>query len=104
MEQAKVTWPQGLKIWWSYSWRAFVLLLLVMIPLEAIMFWFIMSHLPKPGTNATPETAARMAGMMAIVWPVAMAVMIALQVQAMLWMLKSARWSDFRVAVLPRDR
>jgi hypothetical protein len=33
-----------------------------------------------------------------------MAVVIALQAQAMRWMLNKAAWSDFRVALLPRDQ
>jgi hypothetical protein len=33
-----------------------------------------------------------------------MVVVIVLQAQAMRWMLNKARWSDFRVALLPHDQ
>lgn len=102
MDQVDITWLRALKIWWSYSWRAFVLILLVMVPLEAIIFWYAMSPLRKAGGNSADTM--RMAGTMATLWPVLMAVAIALQAQAMRWMLNKARWSDFRVAVLPRDQ
>ena len=99
MEQVHITWFRAFKVWWSFTWRAFVLLLLVMVPMEIVLFGYMRSHFPKPG--ADPAEAARMMGTMAIVWPIIMAVMIALQAQAMRWMLNKARWSDFRVAVLP---
>jgi len=101
VDQADITWLRALKIWWSFSWRAFVLMLLVMVPLEAVFFWYAMSNLPKAGGN--PADAMRMAGTMAAIWPIFMAALIALQAQAMRWMLNKARWSDFRVAVLRRD-
>ena len=101
MEQIDITWGRALKIWWSYAWRAFVLTLLVMVPLEIAMAAYMMSHLPKAGGD--PTQAVRMVGTMAILWPIFMAVLLALQIQAMRWMLNKARWSDFRVAVLSRD-
>jgi zona occludens toxin (predicted ATPase) len=102
MGPVDITWLRALKIWWSYSWRAFVLMLLVMVPLEIVMFSYMMHHFPQRGA-ASPADAMRMAGTMAAVWPIFMAALIALQAQAMRWMLNKARWSDFRVAVLPRD-
>jgi len=74
MDQADITWLRALKIWWSFSWRAFVLMLLVMVPLEAVFFWYAMSNLPKAGGN--PADAMRMAGTMAAIWPVFMAALI----------------------------
>ena len=102
MEQVDITWLRALKIWWSYSWRAFVLMLLVMVPLEIILFSFMMNHFPKAGA-ASPADVMRMTGTTAAVWPLFMAALIALQAQAMRWMLNKARWSDFRVSVLPPD-
>jgi hypothetical protein len=43
-----ITWLRALKIWWSFSWRAFVLMLLVMVPLEAVFFWYAMSNGGQP--------------------------------------------------------
>ena len=101
MNPVDITWGRALKVWWSYSWRALVLTLLVMIPLEIIIFALFLRNLPKASSD--PADAMRVAGTMAILWPVMMAALLALQVQAMRWMLKAARWSDFRVAVLPPD-
>jgi hypothetical protein len=41
-------------------------------------------------------------GMM-IARPILMAFVVAIQAQGRRWMLRKARWSDFRLAVLPRD-
>ena len=102
MQSVELTFGRAFKVWWSYSWRAFVLALLVLVPLEIVMFWYMMSHVPRQGAN--PAEAASVAGTMAAAWPIIMVVVIALQAQAMRWMLNKARWSDFRVAVLPRDQ
>lgn len=102
MEQVDVTWARAFKIWWSYSWRACVLGLLVLIPLEALMLWYLKSHLPQQGSN--PAAVARVARTLAIAWPILMALVIAAQAQAMRWMLNKAPWSDFHVAVLPHDQ
>jgi hypothetical protein len=102
MQSIELTFGRAFKVWWSYSWRAFVLALLVVVPLEIVMFWFMMGHFPKQGAN--PAGAARVAGTIAAVWPILMVVVIALQAQAMRWMLNKARWSDFRVALLPHDQ
>jgi hypothetical protein len=99
MQSVELTLGRAFKVWWSYSWRAFVLALLVVVPLEIVMFWYMMSHLPKQGAN--PAGAP---GTLAAAWPIVMVVVIALQAQAMRWMLNKARWSDFRVALLPRDQ
>lgn len=100
MESIELTWFRALKVWWSYSWRAMVLTLIVMVPLELVVVAFIRTSM-QPGT--TDGQALRMAGIMAVVWPVLMAAIVAVQVQAMRWMLNKARWSDFRVSLLPRD-
>jgi len=101
MEQIDITWLRALKLWWSFAWRAWVLMLLVLIPMEIVFVSYMMSHFPKPG--AGPAEAMRMAGTMAILWPIFMGALIVLQAQAMRWMLNRARWSDFRVAVLPPE-
>ena len=102
MEQLPITWLRALKIWWSFAWRAWVLMLLVLVPMEILLFWYMMSHFPKQG-GGNPAEAMRLAGTMMVLWPIFMAVLIALQAQAMRWMLNKAHWSDFRVDVLPRD-
>ena len=49
MEQLPITWLRALKIWWSFAWRAWVLMLLVLVPMEILLFWYMMSHFPKQG-------------------------------------------------------
>jgi hypothetical protein len=102
MQSVKLTFGRAFKVWWSYSWRASVLALLAVVPLWIVMFWYMMSVFHKQGAN--PAEAASVAGTMAAAWPIAMVVVIALQAQAMRWMLNKARWSDFRVTLLPRDQ
>jgi hypothetical protein len=36
-------------------------------------------------------------------WLLMMALFLALQTQGMRWMLRDAKWSDFRIALLPKD-
>ena len=55
--------------------------------------------MPKPGEPPDFTKMQHMFGMFAIIWPIMMAAMIGLQALAMRWMLKKARWSDFRIAL-----
>jgi hypothetical protein len=103
MEQVEITWQRSLKVWWSYSWRVFVLMLVVIVPLDIIMFSLVLTRIPKPGVQSDPAETMKAFRAMAILWPIFMAAMVAAQVLAMRWMLRGARWSDFRLAVLPRE-
>jgi hypothetical protein len=105
MDQVQLTWTRGLKVWWSYTWRTAVLTLLAMIPLQIIMFVTVFRYLPLSGQKpaADPADILRLMPFMMLLWLVIMAGMIAIQAQGMRWMLKDARWSDFRLAVLPPD-
>ena len=104
MEEVEVTWLRGLKFWWSFTWRAMVLTMLVVFPLEILAFVFLFPHMPKAVPGQPPDLSAMkyMGLIMLVVWPIMMATVIGMQVQGMRWMLKSAKWSDFRVAILPR--
>lgn len=78
--------------------------MLVMIPCDIVLFGFVWKTvMPEPGSPADPAHMAKVAGVMMLVWPVVMAATIAVQVQAMRWMLKGANWSDFRIDVVSRD-
>ncbi|MBV8784722.1 MAG: hypothetical protein JOZ67_11095 [Gammaproteobacteria bacterium] len=98
MEQIPISWSRALKIWWSYSWRASVLMLVVMVPLDVAFMTYTMTHAPTATTSAA---GLQLAATMALAWPILMALVIALQAQAMRWMLRRARWSDFRVVLVP---
>ena len=105
MEEVAVTWVRGLKLWWSFAWRGMVLMLLLIIPLQIIMFLIVVPSMPKPVAGQAPNIAQMQhtAAIFAILWPIVMVAMIALQVQGMRWMLKKARWSDFRILLVRRQ-
>ena len=73
-------------------------------PGGVVGIWFSCAPLPKvaPGQVMDPAQFQGTFAGMAILWPIMMAAMIGLQVQGMRWMLKKARWADFRVALLPK--
>jgi hypothetical protein len=102
--QLDVTWGQALKIWWSFTWRSSVLFVLIVFPLEAILMFFLFRNMPQHGQKLDPQQGIRMASRMMMAWPVLMALVIALQAAGMRWMLQKARWSDFRLAILPPER
>ena len=104
MDQVDVTWGLALKIWWSFCWRASVLFFLVVFPLELIGMIFMSRYMPHPGQKGMdPKQAMRISSGMMIAWPILMALVVAIQAQGMRWMLRKARWSDFRLAVLPHE-
>lgn len=104
MDQVEITFGRSFKIWWSFAWRTWVLSFLVVIPIQIFLFFFVFRNLPPAGSKADPQTIFKMMSGMMIAWPIMMAAIIALQAQAVRWMLRKARWSDFRVALLPRDQ
>jgi heme/copper-type cytochrome/quinol oxidase subunit 2 len=104
MDNVEVTWVRALSIWWSFCWRAMVLSFLIVVPLEGMGMFFLVSHIPHPGQPLDPQQSMRVASTMLILWPLMMALVVAIQVVAMRWMLRSARWADFRLAVLPPDQ
>jgi hypothetical protein len=103
MDNVDVTLVRALRIWWSFCWRAMVLSFLMLFPLEAIAMFFVFSHMPPPGQKMSPQDAMRMSSTMMVVWPFMMAAIVGTQVVAMRWMLRSARWADFRLALLPPE-
>jgi threonine/homoserine/homoserine lactone efflux protein len=103
MEPVEITWGRAFKVWWSFSWRGFVLCLLAMIPLQIILFATVFTHMPHPGQKADPAEFFRMMPFLMLIWLVMMGLVFVLQGYAMRWMLRDAKWSDFRLAMLPRD-
>lgn len=104
MDNVEVTWVRALSVWWSFCWRAMVLSFLILVPLEGIAMFFLISHLPRPGQPMDPQQSMRVASTMMILWPFMMGLIVAIQVVAMRWMLRSARWADFRLAVLSPEQ
>jgi len=99
MDQIEITWARALKIWWSFSWRAWVPSLLVVVPLDIFLSILVMG---RARSTTDSVDAMRMLAPFVLLWPLVIVAVIALQAQAMRWALHRARWSDFRVAVLPR--
>jgi hypothetical protein len=104
MDTTSVTYGQALRIWWSYLWRLFVLVIPVMI-ITMIVVLIIMPF-PNPGETPPVVRPDQIPGMMAkmtVLWIFMMALNILGQVQAMRWMLKT-RWTGFRLQVISDDK
>jgi heme/copper-type cytochrome/quinol oxidase subunit 2 len=103
MEPVDITYGRAVKVWWSYSWRVMVLTLLAVLPLQILFLGIMFTHLPAPGHKVDPAEFAKYAPLFIIGWLLVMAVILALQAYGMQWMLRDAKWSDFRIALLPKD-
>lgn len=103
-----MTFTQALKVWWSYSWRASILL----IPLWTIMLvWLLLGlvsafqemQLSGQGLgNLNIGQALRLLSGGTTVSILFMVATAAVQVFAMRWTLNS-RWADFRLKAVPPD-
>ncbi len=103
-----MTLMQAFKVWWSYSWRASILV----IPLGIIMMaWSLfglfsdlrnMSLSAQSLANLNVDQLARLAGGGVSLWILSMVLTAVIQVFAMRWTLNS-RWSDFRLKAVPPD-
>jgi hypothetical protein len=95
-----VTFGRALKIWWSFVWRAILLMIPIMIVSMVVMVSIF--PFPKQGQPAPvlrPDQIAGMTGKMFGLWLFMMVFQIAAQVQAVRWMLKT-KWSNFRLQVV----
>jgi hypothetical protein len=104
MDITSVTYGQALRIWWSYLWRVFVLLVPVMV-ITMIALLIIMPF-PKPGEPPQamrPDQIPGMLAKMTVLWIFMMTLNILGQVQAMRWMLKT-KWTGFRLQVISDDK
>jgi hypothetical protein len=92
-----ITFARGVKIWWSYMWRALVLI----IPLTIVLVPVVMYIVPHPASGApvTPDQLHGALSTLRPIWLLTLIVNVLLQVQAMRWMLKT-RWSDFRLVTV----
>jgi hypothetical protein len=93
------TFGNAFKIWWSFVWRATVLMIPVMVIAMIITVWLF--PFPKPGdtTVVRPDQIPGLTGKFLVLWLSLMALNIAAQVQATRWMLKT-KWSNFRLQVV----
>ena len=98
MSTIEITFMRALKVWWSFIWRGYVLLLPVGIVMGVAMFW-MMPFPTHPGPMG-PDQAKLMIGKGSVFWIVMMVLMVVVQTFAMRWMLKT-RWSDFTLVAAP---
>ena len=101
-----MTLMQAFKVWWSYSWRASILV----IPLSIIMtVWSLSTLLPtiekmmQPGQSPYDlnlDQLMRLATGGTTMMVLSMLLIAAVQVFAMRWTLNSS-WSDFRLKAVP---
>jgi hypothetical protein len=95
-------------VWWSYSWRASILV----IPLAIIMtawslagLFSIVQNMAQSGQNLSNlniDQLTRLASGGVGLWILSLILTAAIQVFAMRWTLNS-RWSDFRLKAVPPD-
>ena len=103
-----MTLMQAFKVWWSYSWRASILV----IPLTMIMTaWSLSGIVPviedmmRSGKSVADLNIDQLMGLatggMGMML-LSMALITLVQILAMRWALNS-RWSDFRLKAVPPD-
>jgi hypothetical protein len=94
---------QAFKVWWSYSWRASILV----IPVALIMTaWSLAGILPalenmlQTGQTPDVDQLMRLASGGTLLMVLSLIIIAAVQVLAMRWALNSS-WSDFRLKAVP---
>lgn len=105
MDELAVSWGRAVKVWWSFAWRGFVLAIVLVVPLQVLLYLVIIPLVIKP-LAAHPLNPAEVHQFRMIIvasWPILIALAFAVQVQSMRWMLRKAKWSDFRLALVRRD-
>jgi hypothetical protein len=103
-----MTLRQAFKVWWSYSWRASILV----IPLGIIMtVWSLaglfstLQNMAASGqslSNLNVDQLMRLATGGASMWILSLLLTAVIQVFAMRWALNS-QWSDFRLKAVPPE-
>ena len=103
-----MTLMQAFKVWWSYSWRASILV----IPLAIIMtLWSLaglfstVEKMVQSGqslSNLNVDQLTRLASGGVTMWVLSLVLTAIIQVFAMRWTLNS-RWSDFRLKAVPPE-
>ncbi len=106
-----MTLMQAFKVWWSYSWRASLLVIplgIVMFAWSAIGLLSAVQSLTSSGqglaglANMNVEQLVRLLSGGASLGILSMVITAVIQVFAMRWALNS-RWSDFRRKAVPPD-
>jgi hypothetical protein len=107
-----MTLMQAFKVWWSYSWRASLLVMPLGVIMTAWSLFGLFSAVEKMALSGQDpaqglaslnlDQLTRLASAGASLWILSMVLTAAIQVLAMRWTLNS-RWSDFRLKAVPPD-
>lgn len=103
-----MTLMQAFKVWWSYSWRASILVIPLAIIVTAWSLTGIFSAVENMSisgqnpSNLNVDRLMHLATGGVTLWIVSLLLTAAIQVFAMRWTLNS-RWSDFRLKAVPPD-
>ena len=107
MDKVDITFWRSMKVLWSFTWRGFLLSLAIIAPLQIAMGILLFPRLMRAQATGNPgdiaSAAAAMTHTMLIVMPCVLIVAAVTQGLAMRWMLRSARWSDFSLALTRKD-
>jgi hypothetical protein len=103
MTTVDITLGRAFRVWWSYAWRSMVLSLLVIVPIQILVITWIAPHVRAAvvGHGLDRTRMREVLEVMWVVWPIAIVGAIILQTMAMRWMLRRARWADFKLIASP---
>ncbi len=102
MDTLEPTFGRSFKVWWSLAWRGFLMTLAIVVPTELALGALLFPFLPDLSSGQLPE-AGRLGhalSAMALAWPIVMVATLLAQVLAVRWLLRSGRWSDFRLLLV----
>lgn len=68
------------------------------------IFFFLRLLMPRPGQAPDLVAMRHMPMVNLFAWSIIMAAVIGVQEQAVRWMLKRPRWSDFRLVIVPQSK
>lgn len=96
MPALEVTFARAIKIWWSFLWRSWVLAIVPWLLLVGVMYRSFSTFMTPPprGGAVVVHNAPHLSHWLV---PISMLIFAALQVIALRWTFKEARWSDFRI-------
>jgi hypothetical protein len=103
-----MTFMQALKVWWSYSWRASILVFPLVIITTAISLAGLISTVQGMLQNGQSLSSLSIDQLSRLVSGgftmgiLSMVLTAVIQIFAMRWTLNS-RWSDFRLKAVPPD-
>jgi hypothetical protein len=101
MQPVEITFQRAFKVWWSYTWRAWVLWMLVFMVMGlALQASGIMPrNSARPHVPPAPEQLRHSLSLLFVVL-VALSIV---QIFAVRWCLKT-RWSDFKLVAMAPDQ